>query len=576
MNPIDPGRPARRKRGSRRARPVITTYTRGLDMSDEYPRPQLERSSFIDLCGPWEYAITGSPRRPRSWNGEILVPFSPEARASGVGRTLLPGQYLWYRREVTFPPEGERVLLQFGAVDQIAVVWCNGREVGSHYGGYAPFTADLTDALRGDRHAELIVAVQDDSENSALGHGKQRLKRGGSWYTAQSGIWQPVWAECVPDTYIRSLHITPHFDDSSVEISADPGGVVHFQGKDYPCPARIPVPNFIPWTPETPHLYHFTVTCGADEVKSYFAMRKFSVENARLCLNGAPYFHNGVLDQGYNPEGLYTWPSDEAMLRDITLAKSMGFNTIRKHMKTEPARWYYHCDRLGMLVWQDIPCGGGPYSPLAVGPALLSGRSMRDSSYRRFGREDPVGRQRFLHEIGEIVTTLRNCPCIALWTLFHEGWGQFDAARTAQYVFDLLDDTRTIDHASGWHDQGVGPVRSDHALFRRYRFQSDRLGRAVILSSFGGYNLRIWSHMWNEKDFGFNSCVDAKDLEKQLRELYAGQVAPARKAGLSAAVYTQLTDVEDELNGLITYDREVVKIDPDTVRRIIRTEAADR
>ena len=534
----------------------------------DYPRPQMERGSFIDLCGTWDYAITDTLRRPQVWDGGILVPFSPEAPASGVGRTLLPGQVLWYRREVTFPWEEGRVLLQFGAVDQIAVVWCNGREVGSHYGGYAPFAVDITDTLTADRHAELIIGVQDDSESSELGHGRQRLQSGGSWHAAQSGIWQPVWAECVPERYIRSLRITPRFDESVVEITAEPGGVVHFQGQSYPCPARIPVPGFIPWSPETPHLYRFTVTYLDDEVKSYFAMRKFSVENGRLCLNGKPYFHNGVLDQGFSPEGFYTFASDEAMQRDISLAKSMGFNTIRKHMKTEPARWYYHCDRLGMLVWQDIPAGGGPWSRAAV-TAPYGQRHRRDDRYRLFGRDDPVGRKRFLHEMGEIITSLYNCPCIALWTLFHEGWGQFDAAEAARFVHDTLDDTRTIDHASGWHDQGIGPVRSDHARFSRYRWRADDKGRAVILSEFGGCSLRIWGHAHNDSDPGYSGCVDAADLERQLRALYAKQIMPARRAGLSAAIYAQLTDVEDDLSGLVTGDRQVVKLPPETIRQII-------
>ena len=538
-------------------------------MFDEYPRPQLERGSFFNLCGTWEYAMTDSPRRPKSWDGEITVPFSPETKASGVERFLKPGQYLWYKREVQLPMEGDRVLLHFGAVDQIAVVWCNGREVGSHYGGYAPFTVELTDALKPDRRAELVVAVQDDSDLSPLGHGKQRMSRGGIWYSPQSGIWQPVWAECVPRDYIESLRITPRYDEAVVEIEAKPGGVVHFQGQDYPCPARVPVPNFIAWSPETPHLYRFTVTYRDDEVKSYFAMRKLSAENERLCLNNEPYFMNGVLDQGYNPDGLYTYTSEAAMVRDIELAKAMGFNTIRKHMKTEPARWYYHCDRLGMLVWQDIPCGGGPYNPTVVNIVFASGRRLRDDAYRRFGRSDAVGRKRFLNEIRDIVTSLYNSPCIALWTLFNEAWGQFDAARTSQYVYDLLDSTRIIDHASGWYDQGIGPVRSEHVYFRRYRFRRDRLGRAVVLSEFGGYNLRVWGHTWNEKDFGYNSCVDERDLEKQLWDLYRKQIAPAKQAGLSAAIYTQLTDVEDELNGLITYDREVLKLPPETVRGIV-------
>ena len=438
----------------------------------------MERAEFINLCGDWDYDITDSPRRPQAWDGTIRVPFSPETKASGVERVLEPGKYLWYRRRVVFPPKGERVLLHFGAVDQIAVVWCNGREAGSHYGGYTPFTVELTELIGADRSAELIVAVQDESEHSSLAHGKQRLKRGGHWYTAQSGIWQPVWAECVPPEYIESLRITPLYDEAAVRIEAVPGGVVHFEGKDYPCPAHVPVPDFIPWTPETPHLYRFTVTYRDDEVSSYFAMRKLSVEDQRLCLNNEPYFFSGVLDQGYNPEGLYTYLSDAAMLRDLRLIKAMGFNTVRKHMKVEPARWYYHCDRLGLVVWQDIPCGGGPYHAAVTELPIMGGRTLRDDKYKRFGRGDAVGRSRYLHELRDIVTALYNSPCVALWTLFSNGWGQFDAARTAQYVTDKLDSTRFVDHASGWHDQGVGPVQSEHVYFRGYHPVHPRLERA--------------------------------------------------------------------------------------------------
>jgi beta-galactosidase/beta-glucuronidase len=536
-------------------------------MFDEYPRPQLERSDWLNLCGLWDYAITETAQAPSHWEGQILVPFSPEAPASQVSRLLKPGQYLWYHRLVDFPRYNDRVLLHFGAVDQKAVVWCNGQEVGAHLGGFTPFTLDITDALDENRHGELLVAVQDDTEKSSLARGKQRLNRGNIWYTSQSGIWQPVWAEAVPETYIESLRITPHFDESVIEIDAVPGGTVQFMGQEYPCPARIHLESFVPWTPEDPHLYGFTVQLGKDRVKSYFAMRKFSVENARLLLNNQVYFHNGVLDQGYNPEGLYTYPSDEAMIRDIQLAKDMGFNTLRKHMKVEPLRWYCHCDRLGMLVWQDMPCGGRGYNPAVVNLPLVSGRSMKDDKYKLFGRGDLAGRKQYYTELKEMVTTLYNCPSIAMWVAFNEGWGQFDAAKVLNFI-RTLDDTRTIDHASGWHDQKVGQVRSYHVYFHKYRYLPDKLDRAVLLSEFGGYNLRTWGHTWNEKDFGYNSCVSPEDLEQKLRILYQREIALAKRAGLAAAIYTQLTDVEDELNGLITYDRQVVKIPTDRVKLI--------
>lgn len=538
-------------------------------MFDEYPRPQMQRSEWIDLCGEWDYAITRTAAMPTEWDGKILVPFSPEAPASGVSRLVKPGDFLWYRLQTRFPVTDGRLLLHFGAVDQRAVVWCNGLEVGRHTGGYTPFTIDLTNFPTPEGDAELIVAVRDDTDESPLGRGKQRLRRGGMWYTPQSGIWQPVWAECVPRDYIRSLRITPWYDEGVVEIEAEPAGTIRFAGRDYPSPARIAIPNFIPWSPENPHLYEFSVRYKTDEVKSYFAMRKIAVENGRICLNDRVIFLNGVLDQGYNPDGLMTYPTDAAMVNDIKMARDMGFNTLRKHVKIEPARWYYHCDRLGMLVWQDIPNGGGRYAPPVVNAPVLVPQLgyMDDTNYKRFDRADPLGRKAYDDELREIVDTLYNSPCVILWSLFNEGWGQFDAAKARETVLSM-DGTRLVDHASGWHDQGVGDLRDEHVYFKKYRYKPDAQGRAVVLSEYGGYNLRVWGHTWNERDFGYNSCADAQQLEQKLRQLFWKEIYPAKKAGLAAAIYTQLTDVEEELNGLVTYDRQVVKIPIERVRKI--------
>ncbi len=547
----------------------------------EYPRPQMVRGNWLSLNGPWEYAISAGGSFPAEYDGTITVPFSPETELSGVGRTLHKGEFLWYRREISLPEcfAERHVLLHFGAVDQTADVWVNGLKVMEHVGGYLPFEGDVTRAVR-DGRMEIVVRVTDESDHGYHTRGKQKSARGGIWYTPQSGIWQSVWIEAVPENYVKNLHILPDFDSGCVDISAETVGneaaYAHFGGGEYRLPARIPVPDFEPWSPENPKLYDFTVSCGEDSVESYFAMRKFSVEKdrsgkPRLFLNGRPYFHNGLLDQGYWPDGLYTAPTDEAMIFDIETAKAMGFNVLRKHIKVEPLRWYYHCDRLGMLVWQDMPCGGGRYDPVVVSAPLVTDIHLKDSAYLLFGRESKAGRGEFMTELRAMVQHLYNCPCIAMWVPFNEGWGQFDAARAVGVIHEI-DTSRTVDHASGWHDQGIGETKSLHVYFRPYVFKPDRRGRAVILTEFGGYNCLVPGHSFNDRDFGYKRLDDADKLRAALEELYSQQIAPAYEQGLAAAIYTQVSDVEDELNGLITYDRQVVKIPPETVRNIVKVD----
>ena len=544
----------------------------------EYPRPQLARRVWLNLNGVWEYAFTHSVKQPSDYEGEILVPFSPETELSGVGRALRPGEVLWYRRSFLLPEDwrGKRKLLHFGAVDQCASVWVNGVPVVEHVGGYLPFEADVTDAVSGDT-VTIVVRVTDDTDHGFHTRGKQRSRRGGIWYTPQSGIWQTVWMEAVPASYVKSLRITPQFDRASVEIvpvieGGEPAYAV-FNGQSWLLPAEIPVPDFEAWSPENPKLYGFAVRCGEDEVQSYFAMRKFSVEKdaqgvPRLFLNGRPYFHNGLLDQGYWPDGLYTAPTDEALVYDIRMAKAMGYNMLRKHIKVEPARWYYHCDRLGMLVWQDMPCGGGRYDPLIVSAPLVTGLHLSDRLHVLFGRASREGRREFQQELGEMVSALYNSPCIAVWVPFNEGWGQFDADEACRRI-EALDRTRTIDPASGWHDQKFGQLRSEHVYFRAYRFRPDRRGRAVALSEFGGYAHRVVGHEFSPKTFGYKSFVTPAQLEIGLEALYQEQIRPAVAQGLCAAVYTQLSDVEDEVNGLLTYDRKVVKVAPELMRKLM-------
>ena len=318
-----------------------------------------------------------------------------------------------------------------------------------------------------------------------------------------------------------------------------------------------------------------TITLGDDTVRSYFAMRtvgtgKDAAGHPCLLLNGQPYFHHGVLDQGYWPDGLYTAPSDEALIYDITLMKRLGFNMLRKHIKIEPMRWYYHCDRLGMLVWQDMPSGGGQYNLLIISAPLITGVHLKDSHYRLFARTDAEGRDSYTRELEELVAQLQNCPCIVLWVPFNEGWGQFDA-KNAVRLLRRLDPTRLIDHASGWHDQGVSDVKSLHVYFKPYRFKPDKKGRAVVLSEFGGYNLPVAGHTWNAKNFGYKGYQTPEALGEAVKTLYETQIVPACKSGLAADVYTQLSDVEDEVNGFVTYDRRVKKL-PEALMRAIARE----
>lgn len=548
----------------------------------EYPRPQMRRNSYLNLNGRWEYAITDSDESPRHWDGTILVPFSPESALSGVGRSLQPGQTLWYRREVIVPqgfiPADGRLLLHFGAVDQETAVYWNGRLLGRHMGGYNAFTLDATDAL-GPRNS-LVVRVHDDTDASFHSRGKQKTRRGGIWYTPQSGIWQTVWMEAVPRHYIESLRIVPLFDQSAVEVmvrcsqplqceATVDGRTVPFTSGE---PARIPMPDFRAWSPEDPYLYDLSVTLGEDRVESYFGMRKMEVRAdrggvKRLFLNGEPYFQSGLLDQGYWPDGLYTAPSDEALIYDIQTAKAMGFNLLRKHIKVEPMRWYYHCDRLGMLVWQDMPSGGGKYRFSTITLPLVTGIHRRDNHYRAFARASSQGRGEYMDELEEMVGQLFNAPSVVLWVPFNEGWGQFDSTLVMERL-RALDPTRPVDPASGWHDQGAGELRSLHVYFKPFRFRRDRRGRALALSEFGGYNLRVDGHCFNQKDYGYRRLPDAAALWRDFSRLYEREVLPAVPRGLCASVYTQLSDVEDELNGLITYDRRVVKLDADEVREL--------
>jgi len=553
----------------------------------EYPRPQLVREGWTCLNGMWQYAIRQDKATPNRWDGEIRVPFSPESMLSGVERTVTDKDTLWYRRAFTVdqPLDGKRLLLHFGAVDQVCKVLVNGLLAGRHTGGYHPFTLDITGLVQPGEN-ELTVRVHDFGDKGTEAYGKQKHPRGGIWYTAQSGIWQTVWLEEVPETYIERLRITPKFDQSMVRVT------VLLAGGSAPCHvkvlsqgevvaecdagedgrARLSLPDFHPWTPDDPFLYDVEVTAGEDSVRSYFGMRSFGFAQGRngrkvLTLNGKPIFHHGLLDQGYWSDGLYTAPSDEAMVWEIAQLKKLGFNMLRKHIKVEPLRWYYHCDRLGMLVWQDFVSGGGPYHPLMIQVLPWLGFHINDHLYKLFGRADHNGRASFHRDAGRTVKLLYNCVSLCCWVPFNEGWGQFDAAVTADYV-RTLDTTRYIDHASGWHDQGAGDFQSSHIYYKSYKPRRDRHDRVMALTEYGGYSLACPGHMSSDSLFGYKGYKTQEELNQAIEALYEREVIPAIAKGLSADVYTQVSDVEDEINGLFTYDRHVVKLDEATAQRI--------
>lgn len=560
----------------------------------EHPRPQLTGRPWTSLNGVWEHAFSASDAAPVTFDGPILVPFSPEAPLSGVGRQLQPHERLWYRRTFEAPdlPAGARLLLHLGAVDQSCTVWVDGVEVGRHVGGYLPFTLDVTEALASTPEHELLLLVRDVSETAWHARGKQRLDRGGIWYTAQSGIWQSVWLEVVPQTYVADLVLTADLDRELLEVTVSAAGatgprtahvVVRAEGEDLAeaevpvdSPTAIHVPGARRWSPEDPYLHEVRVALGDDTVRSYAAMRSVgtgtdAAGHRRLLLNGSPYAHVGVLDQGYWPDGLLTPPSDAAMIADLQRVKELGFTMVRKHAKVEPLRWYHHCDRLGLLVWQDVVNGGGRYRPRAIHRERRK-RRLPDRLYPLFGRGDAAGRAEFLREVDDTVRLLRLSPSVVAWTPFNEGWGQFDANAVARRVH-RLDPSRVVHHASGWIDQGGGDVRSFHAYrapFTMPARQRGRRGRRVVaLTEYGGYSLPVPGHQWGDRVFGHRRHKKPKALARAFTTLHEA-LAQECRAGLSATVWTQLTDVEDELNGLVTYDREVEKLDPELVRRLTR------
>ncbi|PJZ44535.1 glycoside hydrolase family 2 protein [Leptospira brenneri] len=549
----------------------------------EYPRPQLERNSYLNLNGEWNlsHSSLGSDTKKQY---KINVPFSPESKASGLGSFILqPDEELIYEREFELTDSfiKDITILHFGAVDYSCVCYINEKEVGSHKGGFLPFQFDITPYINVGKN-KIELKVTDPTDTGVQSRGKQKLKRGGIWYTPQSGIWQTVWIESVSKDYIQDIKITPNIDTESVEILLTTAGISPtiqiFDGETIIAETSgkrvdIKIPNMELWSPENPKLYEILIKTDGDTVRSYFGMRKFSIgfdgKFKRLFLNNKPYFHNGLLDQGYWSEGLLTPPSDEEMEKEIKLMKDMGFNMLRKHIKIEPLRWYYHCDRLGILVWQDFVCGGGAYETWKVAYLPFIGWKTKDTKYKFLNRKDESGRDEFISEMDETVNLLKNTVSLSVWVLFNEGWGQFDSVKLTEKL-RKLDNTRTIDSVSGWYDQGKNSsdLKSLHLYYQKLKLPKNET-RVIVLSEFGGYSLKTDGHVYDEnKLFGYKILPDKTSLEKEYTDLIENQLVPLIDQGLSASIYTQVSDVEEEINGLVTYDRKVVKFDIEFMQKL--------
>jgi len=530
---------------------------------DIYPRPQMRRSSYMTLNGIWELTADGKPYA-------IRVPFCPESILSGIN-THFEGGALTYRRRFSLPETwtSGRILLHIGGADQSALIYLNGKKVGYHEGGYEAFTMDITDFVASIN--ELEIRCFDDLENTSFPYGKQVTpeKRGGMWYTPVSGIWQSVWLENVPEQYIRRLNIVNR--GYCVTISTEPAmeGTIHIpELGDFPLGSTITPENPHLWSPEDPYLYDFTVETAEDRVESYFAIRDLSIQTVsgtpRLCLNGKPYFFHGLLDQGYWPDGLLTPASPECYAEDILAMKNLGFNTLRKHIKIEPEEFYYQCDKLGMVVFQDM-VNNGPYHYVRDTVIPTLGFQVRGD---RNLNPTTAARNRFYQAAETAVRQLKNHPSICYWTIFNEGWGQFCSDEVYDW-FRKLDDTRFIDTTSGWWRGHKTEVDSRHIYFGQW-WQLKKGPKPVVLSECGGLTYAVEGHLFNPEDsYGYKTCQTPEEYQAGLQELYQKYLIPfVTSKGLCASIYTQTSDVEDEINGFVTYDRKVCKADPEAMRAI--------
>ncbi len=534
-----------------------------------YPRPQMKRDSFFCLNGEWEFCTAKNGVLPGFFGEKITVPFPPQSLLSGLHRNIPEEHYLFYKKTFRLP-EGfskEKTILHFGAVDQYAKVWLNGELIGEHEGGYEHFSFDITSVLKEEN--VLIVRAKDEMSSFVLPYGKQSANRGGMWYTPVSGIWQTVWIESISEKHITAIDIKTGTNFAKITVSGNvPDGTIKIKTPDDEVFSKLSEgkteivfdsPRM--WSPEDPFLYECEITAGNDKVSTYFALRTLSIENfegtPRLCLNGKPYFFHGLLDQGYWSDGIFTPASPACYEKDILTAKSLGFNTLRKHIKIEPEQFYYDCDRLGMVVFQDM-VNNGDYS------------FFRDTAFPTVGfkkrndkklHRDPKTRKAFLDSMEKTVEQLKNHPCICYWTIFNEGWGQFNSTEAYRRMKEL-DDSRFIGSTSGWFKGGESNVISEHCYFKPFKIK--KYEKPLVLTEFGGYAFSPAEHAFNpNNEYGYKKFKSLGELVSAVSELYERDIIPAVEKGLCAAIYTQVSDVEDETNGILSFDRKVLKIKPE-------------
>ena len=551
----------------------------------DYPRPQLKRDSYISLCGVWQLSVKKYKVKVKQYScfagiareyqtddfeqtelGGIMVPYPPESRISGIERPLGENETYLYTRQFTLDEEfiDDKVLIHFGAVDTNTVVMVNGKLAGVHRGGYLPFSFDITELIAAGENT--ITVEVEDTLDIELAYGKQRKDRGGMWYTPISGIWQPVWLESVPENHIESIRLTPSLEDIAIEvkggaeektviISTENGYITKvFSGEK----VTIPIENPQHWSPEKPYLYNFEIISGKDRVQSYFALRTVSIEDVKgqkyICLNGKPYFFHGLLDQGYFADGIYTPFTPAGFVWDIVEMKKLGFNTLRKHIKIEPDLFYYYCDKYGMMVFQDM-MNAGKYNYII--DTVLPTIGMKKGVTHK---PSPRRKEFFEKECRILTDILYNHPSVVYYTIFNEGWGQYDADRIYKELKEY-DPTRIWDATSGWFIEKDSDVDSHHIYFRKIKIKA-RPSRPLILSEFGGFSWKVPDHSFNlDEEYGYKKFKSGEELTKGLCDMYYGDIVPAIRHGLNGAILTQVSDVEDETNGIATYDRQVIKTD---------------